>query len=746
MSLGQTYTFNPSLLNEFHLAYTRLPITPVVPQNSLVNFTQALQEIKGLNLPVAPPLQPIPNTGIGSNYGFGPNSMQQIQSDGAFIVSENVTKVRAQHSLKGGFIFRDDQVGNEYPAPTSLSFGGGLMNNPITGQGGSNGLAQFELGAVDQGSNVRYVPATYHTTHYWGFYVQDDWRLTRKLTLNVGLRYDLYGWFRERHNNASVFDFNRTNPQDTVRLGAIDYLGTPAHPNPTIFPANKNDLAPRINFAYALTPKTVIRGGGDVMYSNGFTTVLGMGTGASESPGYNYYDSWWNDATGQGYYALSMTPAFILSQGAPNLPPYPNPKVTDDQLLGPSGGVLTMVQATHDPDVYMWNFGVQRELPGNMVIKISYVGSQGRHLTTEENRNYSYVHTSTRLKYRSQLSTELVPMPADLAPLYGSQYLMSQLFVAYPQYPYVQNFASLDANTDYNGFQLSLEKRYSHGLNFQVAYTAQKTIGSVGAGGYNENITTAAPNVNQGRGRVTSVTGAWTGSQDPDNRAGDRTLTADDTPQILNIAATYELPFGRDKMFLNQKGIVSGALGGWKLSGTFNAEGGLPLSASGPSNWLTSRPNLIGNPNLGRSEKTRYQYEHGYYNVNALEPVFGLDPSIIQLATYGTPQQQDQHDEFWRFGTMGQRSGMLRAPGFWGSNMALLKDFKIREEKRFQVRIESYNTFNHQALTPPNTGWCLPPNADGSVDAVHQFGCQFGWINGVASTPRYWKFGVSFYY
>jgi hypothetical protein len=176
---------------------------------------------------------------------------------------------------------------------------------------------------------------------------------------------------------------------------------------------------------------------------------------------------------------------------------------------------------------------------------------------------------------------------------------------------------------------------------------------------------------------------------------------------------------------------------------------GVPLQITGPSNNLTNRVNLIGNPNAERASKNRLQEEAQYFNPNAFEAVFGSDPTAIALATTGTPAQKDAYMQngsypFWRFGTAGNRLGNARSPGFWDMDLALSKDFRISEVKYIQIRGESFNALNHQSLGLPNTGWCLPPNPDGSVDAVHQFGCAFGYIDSVQRDPRSFQFALKF--
>lgn len=574
--------------------------------------------------------------------------------------------------------------------------------------------------------------------------------MTSKLTLNFGLRYDFYGWFKDRFDNTSYFDFNIMNPADPARRGGIVYVNTPQHPSRVLFPANKNDFAPRFNFAYAATPKTVVRGGINIIYTNGMTQLQGQGDGPSEAPGYNVYLPWNGDITGQGLTTTGQVPAFLLSHGLPSLPVLPNPRTVNQQLLGPLGGtVLTQVKNTHDPYVTLWNLQIEKELPGDMALAVGYVGNKGTFLIGQNNRPFDYVPTNIVLRDRSALRTR-VTMPSDLAAIWGSQYFLSQLFKPYPQYGGVVNFESSDLNSEYEGLQVQLRKRFSHGLDFQVSYSYQKTMADPGLGAYLSNTWTGGPAFGSGRGLIGQIPGlAGVGSapvQNWDNRNLDRSVSPTDIPQVLNMAWTYELPIGRGKPIATDSNRLADALiGGWQISGNINVQPqGVPLPVSGPCNQVTCRVNLIGDPNAGRSQLTRYQQEQQYFNPNAFQAPFGSNPAIIQIATSGTVAQQDQYNQFYSFGTAGFLLPNARGPAFWNVDLSLFKDFRFTESKTLQFRFDAFNALNHQNFGLPNTNWCLPPNPDGSVDVVHQFGCQFGKITNVATDPRSLQFGLKF--
>jgi hypothetical protein len=279
-----------------------------------------------------------------------------------------------------------------------------------------------------------------------------------------------------------------------------------------------------------------------------------------------------------------------------------------------------------------------------------------------------------------------------------------------------------------------------------VAYTHQKNIGTPNTGSIIGN--TATPTtIGRTVGRSSLVPGAISGGsgntaggagpQNPDNRYADVALTADDIPNVLNIAGSYELPFGKGKPFLSGSRLGSAIFGGWTLTQNWNFQNGVPLLVTAPCNGIQSeigvcRPNFIGDPNTGAHTQNQW------FNANAFQAAFQTNPAIL------TAPDPTIYDEWWQFGNMGLRNDAVRSPGFWNTDMSLTKEFHLTEQRYFSFRWEVYNALNHQNLGIPNTAWCLPPNADGSTDLVHQFGCQFGKITNVQTDPRAMQFTLKF--
>jgi hypothetical protein len=297
-----------------------------------------------------------------------------------------------------------------------------------------------------------------------------------------------------------------------------------------------------------------------------------------------------------------------------------------------------------------------------------------------------------------------------------------------------------DGQSIYHGMNLRLQKRYSHGLDFIVAYTWSKKITNASVSNLASFLVNPVGYARSGGigGRAGAVGIGSAGSyQDPDNR-NERVIVYDDIPHMFNFRSTYEFPFGQGKPFLNQRGVLNAIFGGWKLSNNFNVQAGVPLSVTCPENRLTSRCNLIGDPQFD-GDRSKAQRIGQWINPAAFEPAFGSDPAF-----WASSDPND--DRNWAFGTAGARLSRLRSPGFWNLDAALAKRFPFGESVGLEFRWEVFNVLNHQNLGIPDTGWCLPPGPNGETDRVRQAGCSFGLISDIATDPRAMQFGLKFYW
>lgn len=764
-SIGNTYSLGSTLINEFRASFTRQFITthPDHPlPNSITDQSAVLALMAAREIPEGN-LYPTPYFGVG-NYEWGPTSWSNaVNMAEAYTFSDNITKVMGRHTITAGLMYRLEHTTIEDGFPTILSFGG-LDINPLSGLGGGEGLSQFLQGAVGDGSFTGRALTSYQRARAWGFHGQDEFHVTPSFTLNLGLRYDIFGYYKTRYPVDANFCFSCGNSA-TGLPGSIVYT----HGQQDVAPPLWKDVAPRVNFAW--TPfrdkKTVIRGGYDIFYSNAAQIQMAPGqAGGTDEPGWEEESNWVESWTPQQCTSFTgACVAFPLSDTTTNKASLLFPALTstypaqqEGQDLGLGMNVVGRPGAgggDKDPMIQMWSLEVQRELPGNVVISVGYTGTHGTHLYGDLFRPANFVPTADLLKYKTGINSS-VPITnfysglaaSGLASLYGSSSLpLNMLLKPYPFYGLVNLTDPLDGVSQYNAFELKIQKRLSHDLSFAVAYTNSKQIDnccdaemssmvfdSLTSGGEAE----AAGNV------------AGRRYQDPDNRNADRALDTGDIPQILSFNATYFLPFGAGKRFLNQKGVLNQVVGGWRLAGNFVAESGLPLHISCPRDTLqsaivanvngadTARCDLVGNPHIAKGS-SKAQREADWINPNAFEPSFGSDQNVWKhydpTASYA-----------WQFGDMGPVLPNMRSPGFWTLDNALTKNFQVSESKHFEFRWEAFNSLNHMNLGFPITDYCLSPTASGGTDLVHKSGCSFGRITDIQTDPRAMEFSLKFYW
>ena len=640
-SFDETHTFSPRLINDFKLGTAR--------QNfpfQAASFNQGWTT--KLGLPASVPDVVVPT--ITTN-GYTAFSTGTVGFRGALTwdASDTLNLVIGNHSLKFGAEYRL-LFGNNYQtgAPSgNFTFVPTVTGNPQSQSGTGSAYADFLLGAVSSATIGTYAGESEKGYTMSGF-VQDDWRLTQRLNLNIGLRYDYQQPAYERNCGTSNFNPAATNPLTGLR-GAMQYA-CKDYGN-TYWKPDYTDFAPRFGFAYDLNGKgtTVIRGGYAIFYPGTFNiTYFGSTAGfASTNTSYN--------APGNN----TNLPAFMLSQGLPSAPIQPL-----GSALGPSAFLGQSV--TYDepnartPMSQQWDFSIQKQLPGSWVVDVTYSGNHGTHLVAG---NYNLNQMSdAQLSLGTALQNPVANPYAGAVPgsLGSATITRQQSFLPFPYYTTINVRNPHLGNSIYHAGLLTVHKRFTNGLTFLASYTKAKLISD----------SVAAP-INFGSIEQVTNNGYQDGAF---NRALDRSVDPTDVPQRLAISSVYELPFGQGKAFSSKNRFVNGLIGGWQAQTIITLQEGLPVLITGASNFLATRPN-----STGQSAQLSNPTQYAWFNTQA----FVNPPN-------------------YTYGNVGRALPDVRTPGFFNCDFSLIKDTKIRERATLQIRGEAFNLDNHVNLGFPN--------------------------------------------
>jgi hypothetical protein len=645
--VSDTHTFSPRVLNDLRLSLSRQYFTfgsPTVGQGWP----------KKLGLPDGfADVFPIANFGLATASGFngtiGPGFVGNIRAGVGLQLFESVTMIFGKHSLKAGTEIRrtNGVAGVLAPANAGAWNFSGLTTNPQAATGTGSGLAQFLLGAVSSGS-VTANGATTIMNHSASFFLQDDWRITRRLNLNLGLRYDYQQSPFEAHNRFSNFNIFETNPL-TKLPGLTQYADQTSFPG---IRGGKPNLSPRIGFAHDLRGdgRTALRGAYSIFYAS-------MHNIAYSTSGYGTFSTPYDPPNGN-----SNFPAFQFSKGLPS--PWLEPR---GNKLGPSinlsSGAIWVQANQPAPMSQQWNLSLQHQFKSGWMVEGAYTGNKGTHL---EARAYDYNQLDDKYypQYQQALNDQLPNPYAGIIPgaLGGTTIPRSQLLKAIP---YVGSItvgspSNLFGNSFYNALVLTAEKRMSKGLAMLASYTYGKAIGD----SLYSNIDFASEQGNSD--------GYQTGKYD---RRRERSLDSQDVRHRLVVSLVYELPFGKGRRFAAGNRVADSVIGGWQVNTITTGMSGLPLVVRGANNFRANRPDSTGIS--ARLEN---------HNANLW----------INPAAFINPPN-------WTLGNLGRTLPDARRPGVFNVDFSLIKDTRLTERLRLQFRAEAFNAMNHVNLGAPNT-------------------------------------------
>ncbi len=655
----ETHVFSPTVINEFKGNVTRQNL-PFLHPSFDQNWPEKLGYPSIIPQDQFPPVTISGLINIGSSgFSGGKRAQHSIQ------IADSLTWIKGRHQIKFGVdqrFLRLNWVNRLNPSGL-FNFTAGLTNNPQVPAGTGFGLATFLLGEVSSGQvGIR----PFFSFHNWshGGYVQDDFKITPRLTLNLGLRYDLASGPVERHNKHSNFDPFLTN-SETGLAGVLLYSGVTA---PRHFVGRDyNNFGPRFGFAYDLTGdgKTAIRGGYGLVYLLSESTDT-SGDG-SNSLGFEVVTPFVPATSGPfKAFQFSVGPSAIL------------------QPLGAQGGptafrglsVRYQDYNIRTPYLQQWNLTMQRQVVGNWVATVSYAGNRGVKIFGGDYdlNQMDPAFFSLGLALQNQ-----VPNPffgqIRTGGISGATVPRSQLLRPYADYSGVTTLANHGASSIYHSLQVTVEKRYSSGLSVLTSYTNGKLI--------NDSFSSAGSGGGGGDFRLGRF-----------NRRLERSIDQDDVSQRLVVSGVYELPFGKGKPFLSAANSVTQAiLGGWQVNGIATAQTGFPLRVRGANNFTgIAWPNVLENPSLPDGQRTASRW----FNTDA----FRNPPDFT-------------------IGNVSRTLPDTRGPGFFDVAFSGVKEFRIRERANLEFRGELFNALNRVNLNSPNTSFT--PNRQG-VNTNANFG------------------------
>lgn len=560
------------------------------------------------------------------------------------LTSAAITKISGSHSFKTGYehrFYAANDYGREYSVG-NYTFNRGFTQGPNPLQASANagyGVASFLLGTPSSAYARLQTDGT-ASVKYQALFIQDDWKVTRRLTLNLGLRWEYEAPPTDRYNVLTNFDPGIESPLKAPGLalrGGLTFPGV-AGQSRSLTDSSFNDFGPRFGFAYQLNAKTVVRGGWGIMYIP--VTISLPRTGyTSDTPMVTSLDG-------------NLTPQDRLSNPFPAglTPPTGSTLGALTNIGAGASGQLRNVKRGYTEQ---WNFTVQHEPWNNWLFEVAWVGNHGVRLFGD-NRVLNFLSEADFAR-----GTELaqsIPNPfrgiIPSGPLAGTTITRMQSLMPFPQFTTVTGGYSFLNNSIYHALAIKVEKRFSAGFSLLLAYTGSKLIDD----GANSS------QVRPGAAMVTTP-------QNWNNLRLERSKSAQDVPQRMVLSALWELPFGKTGHALTRQ-----IVGGWQLNAIQTIESGTPISLSATVTGGGNRPNVApgGNAKLDNP---------------AIEKWF--DQSVF---TNPAP---------YTFGNVSRTLPNIHSDSLYNLDLSLFKNFRLGERRSLQFRVEAFNSTNTPTFDTP---------------------------------------------
>ena len=777
--IQHTYQITPHLVNQARYGYIYFGGPPV--QNITGTVNPGLYGLAASGITGLPAGQASTNaanlsfSGTNAPTSWVGNTPTTTNRSITYEVLDNLALLKGRHSMNFGGQFQwlenNADAADGPSTPVSLAFGvNGTANlngtTYITNTGYS--YASYLLGAVTSSSTTQQ-PFSVVGGRYrpFAFYFQDDLKLTSKLTINGGLRWDYIPPYREVLDRWSFLNPDLTNPI-TGNPGALQFAGHRGAglscqcttPVKTYW----KNFEPRIGFAYAANEKTIFRGGYSLTFSHGGATggAAGAGTGTGQT-GFSTPISFTDSISGPAFY-LNNNPAFSApnaNYGGPGYTlPGTSPISAASQILGTgfyvtstgtSGGNGSGINyadpyvGSRAPQFSFFNFGIQRQLTQNMTISVDYSGSQSHFISGASNirglyagqldprylvlgANLTKAATPANIAAAQATSGLTLPIPYPgytAAAAVNSNATIAHMLTWKPQYSGTSDFwGNYVANGNYNSVQISLAQRAARGLTFNVNYTYSQNIDDAGTqrSGYDIPASAIADGVFHKKNRI------------------DRSISINDQPQNLSIYGVYNSSYGKDS-FGGNHFIMRSILGGWQSSLVFQLSSGLPLPIVGTCNSTqnvgqgTCMPDM--NANFRGNVRINGKWGQGITaaTLGSVKYLTGVLPATSGAGS-DSPVCASSTGPFcnsgnYMIGDAPRFPYNLRGPDNYRLSGSLRRSIPFNERVRFIFGVDGANLTNHTTFGN---------NAGNNQINVNVNNASFGTLNFASGDPRSFQF------
>jgi hypothetical protein len=678
-----TYTIKPTLLNQFSYSFNRIWI-PLQNPTTEGNYPQKAG-IKGLPPTVVSATFPDINfTGTNSPGGWqGTNAHFFNEAANTFTAQDNLMWIKGAHSMVFGFQWQSLQDNENFALNAIFNFnsaqtqGYNATGSLVSTTG--NAYASYLLGAVNSsGVNQNAIGETGGRYKDYAFYFQDDWKVNQRLTLNLGLRWDLWGPFSEVNNLMSFFNPDLANPAAGGHAGALQFAGGGANSCHCQNPVDTHykNFGPRFGAAYRLNDKTVLRAGFAIMYVH----VGGVGGRNNSRQGLSQLGfNATNNSTSPGNNAA----AYFWDNGVPPIaqaPPFLDPTYGTGFITSNPTGVQNPTYGdpkigAKPPYYENWNFGLQRSLTASMTLGVAYSGSMGKFLAGPGNGGSSPINIAP-LKYLalgSLLTATATPatiaqaqaiFPGIALPFSNFVGTIGQMLRPYPQYSSISSPWFDVGQSNYQGLQTTFNRRFAGGFTFSAGYTFSKEL---------DNLLASTRN--------------------PYDYSLEKSRGTIDHRHLFTASFSAQLPFGAGRKLNPGNAAARALVSHWNVSGLVSFTSGAPLALTGTAcNAGGILGTCIPNYNPAFSGSVRINGDYGNGNL-----IGSTVTSFLDKTAFVAPAA-------YTWGNL-PRSGVygLNAPFNSAIDVSVRREFVLHEQVRLAIQGDAFNVNNAVRFAAPGT-------------------------------------------